>query len=120
DAPRARPRAQSGRGSRARSAKAATTCPGVTATAFEAFATIGGRPPASMAGKVISVAPPAMALAAPPASPAPNRSAAMPISIDPPYQKDRATGRLQQVNARQRTSQESSTSWDRGTGHAFD
>src|SRR5262249_55175503 len=94
DAATARPRARSSGGSRARSASAATTCPGVTATAFDAFATIGGRPPAIMAGNVIKGAPPAMPLGTPPASAAPNRSDPTPIPIEAAYQKDADAGRL--------------------------
>jgi len=45
--------------------------PGTRATVFEAFATIGGRPAASRAGKVIREAPPTMAVTIPPATPAP-------------------------------------------------
>jgi hypothetical protein len=44
---------------------------GTRATVFEAFATIGGRPAASKAGKVIRDAPPTMAVTIPPATPAP-------------------------------------------------
>src|SRR5262245_57289498 len=50
-----------------------------------------------MAGKVNSVAPPAKALAIPPASPAPNRSAPMPISIGAAYQIGREAGRLRRT-----------------------
>src|SRR5579871_5561374 len=67
-------------GRRSRSASAAIKWPGVTATAFEALATTGGMPLASIAGNVISVAPPAIALATPPISPAPASSAMVPMS----------------------------------------
>jgi hypothetical protein len=55
--------------------------PGVTATAFDALARTGGSPAASIAGKVMRVAPPAIALATPPVSPAPNNKSPIVSSI---------------------------------------
>lgn len=59
-----------GGGSFSRSASAAIRCPGEIATAFDALAMTAGKTAASIAGKVISVAPPANALTRPPATPA--------------------------------------------------
>ena len=61
---------RSQRGRRSRSARPATTLPGVSATVFEALATIAGRPAASSAGNVISEAPPTIAVTMPPERPA--------------------------------------------------
>src|SRR5215471_20131596 len=74
---------RSQRGIRSRSASPATRLPGVSATVLVALATIGGRPAASRAGKVISEAPPTIAVTMPPASPAPNsgRSPQWPSTI---------------------------------------
>ena len=64
-------RDRSHRGRRSRSASPATRFPGVKATVFEAFATIGGSPAASSAGNVIRDAPPTIAVTTPPVIPAP-------------------------------------------------
>ena len=56
---------RSQRGIRSRSARPATTLLGVSATVFEALAVIAGRPAASSAGKVISEAPPTIAVTMP-------------------------------------------------------
>src|SRR5690349_9916967 len=63
---------RSQRGRRSRSATAAIRLPGDIATVFEALATIAGSPAASIAGKVMSEAPPTMAVTTPPARPAAN------------------------------------------------
>jgi hypothetical protein len=68
-------RRASSAGSFRRSAQAAMRCPGKIATAFDALAITGGRPAASIAGKVISVAPPATAFTMPPTKPAPTSRA---------------------------------------------
>src|SRR5262245_3507907 len=67
-----RPRNErSQRGIRSRSARPPAKFPGVRATVLEAFATMGGSPAASRAGKVISEEPPTTAGTTPPARPAP-------------------------------------------------
>ncbi|KAG1244000.1 hypothetical protein G6F65_022057 [Rhizopus arrhizus] len=76
---------RSGVGRFSRSASAARMWPGDIATALDALAMTGGRPAATIAGKVISVAPPASALMTPPSAPAPASSAAMLQSILAPF-----------------------------------
>jgi hypothetical protein len=61
---------RSHRGRRPRSASPAAKLPGVVATVFDAFATMGGSPTARRAGNVMSDEPPTMAVTTPPARPA--------------------------------------------------
>ena len=75
---------RSGAGRFSRSASAARIWPGEMATALDALAMTGGRPAATIAGKVIKVAPPASALMTPPSVPAPASSAAMVHSMPTP------------------------------------
>jgi hypothetical protein len=62
------------------------------ATALDALAAIAGKPTLNMAGKVISVAPPANALIKPPVIPAENRKVIVDRVIAPPEK----TKRMQQ------------------------
>src|SRR5262245_4392068 len=62
---------RSQRGMRSRSESPAMRLPGVSATVLETLAITAGKPAASSAGKVISDAPPTIAVTTPPARPAP-------------------------------------------------
>src|SRR6185295_6340337 len=55
---------------------------GVIETVFEAAAATGGKPTASIAGKVISELPPTTEVITPPARPAPNSHATVGVSIN--------------------------------------
>jgi hypothetical protein len=66
----------------------------MSATAFEALATIGGNPAASSAGKVISDAPPTTAVTMPPASPAPKSMSPEGPSMIPATMPERGSAHL--------------------------